>query len=356
MAWRRPAGGGAFCCWRCCRRGGEAPRRTRFAALPDWPGEDRGRRAARPSCELPGAGAARAGRRLGGAEVAGPRGRRPTAPRPAPSGRGPAGRCAGFLERHFQPQPVGPGLLTGYYEPELRGAPRPGRRLPVPLRAPAAGWPAAAARPRGHRGRARWPGRALELAWVDDPVDAFFLQIQGSGRIGWRMGGLLRLGYAGQNGHPYLAIGRSLIAARRHRAGGDVDAGDPRLAGRRPARGGGGAAAGEPGLYLLPPDGGAGGRTQGPLGTLGVPLTPGRSLAVDPAFIPLGAPVFAGDAGPAGRHAGPPAGAWPRTPAGRSAAPGRGDLFWGWGEAAAARAGPMREAARLVVLLPRPAP
>ena len=187
---------------------------------------------------------------------------------------------------------------------------------------------------------------------MDDPVDAFFLHIQGSGRVRLHDGRLLRLGYAGQNGHPYRAIGRLLIdsgAIPRER---DVDAGDPRLAGDGRAGRGGGAAAAATRPTCSSACWRGCRRSRGAPGALGVPLTPGRSLAVDPAFIPSARrsssatrdPV---DGTPIRRlvHA--------QDTGGAIRGPARGDLFWGWGEAAAARAGPMREAAEVFVLVPR---
>jgi len=111
-----------------------------------------------------------------------------------------------LFERRFEPFAAGPGLLTGYYEPELRGAQYPSSPFLVPLH----GMPP----PRGSLGPVpislagphlpdrtaiefgALDGQGLEVAWVDDPVDAFFLHIQGSGRVWLHDGRLLRLGYA----------------------------------------------------------------------------------------------------------------------------------------------------------------
>ena len=242
--------------------------------------------------------------------------------------------------------------MTGYYEPELRGAEYAAGAFQVPLHAlpPSTlvdgAWPDRATVEAG-----ALAGLGLELAWVDDPVDAFFLHIQGSGRVRLHDGRLLRLGYAGQNGHSYRAIGRTLIdsgAIPRERM--SMQAIRGWLATAAP-----GAAAevmrGNPSyVFFRVLDGLAPG--QGAPGALGVPLTPGRSLAVDPAFIPFGAPVFVEtrdpvDGAPIRRllHA--------QDTGGAIRGPARGDLFWGWGEAAAARAGLMREAAEVFVLVPR---
>ena len=133
-------------------------------------------------------------------------------------------------------------------------------------------------------------GLAPHLAYAD-PVEAFFLQIQGSGRVLLPDGGLLRLGHAGQNGHPYRAIGRLLIergAVAREAM--SMQAIRAWLA-AAPAEQAAALLRENPSyvffrrMEALRPD-------EGPPGTLRVPLTPGRSLAVDAAFIPLGAPVW----------------------------------------------------------------
>jgi membrane-bound lytic murein transglycosylase A len=259
----------------------------------------------------------------------------------------------GFLERRFRPVPLGTGLLTGYYEPELRGSEGPGGGYPVPLHGlPPEGPLRLLDRAAIEAGGLA--GQGLELAWVDDPVDAFFLQIQGSGRIRLADGRVLRLGYAGRNDHPYHAIGRSLIARGAiAREAMSMQAIRAWLGAAPPGEAA--ALLRENPAYIffrpipgLPPE-------AGPIGTLGVPLTPGRSLAVDPAFIPLGAPVFLTTRDPLdGRPIERLVVA--QDTGGAIRGPARGDLFWGWGEAAAARAGLMREEARLVLLLPRDMP
>jgi membrane-bound lytic murein transglycosylase A len=272
-----------------------------------------------------------------------------------------------FLERRFTAWQVGRDTLTGYYEPELRGSTARSATFATPLHA----------RPpelvevdlgqfandlRGRRtagvvrdGRLQpfadraaivggaLDGRGLELAWVDDPVDAFFLQIQGSGRIRLPDGRALRLGYAAQNGHPYYAIGRALVergvlareavsmqsirawlaAAPAAEATALMNR-NPSYVFFRP-------------LTDLPPD-------TGPLGALGAPLTPQRSLAVDRTRTPLGAPVWVAGASPRLAVAQDTGGAI------RGAA--RADLFTGWGDAAAEQAGRMRDSAELFVLVP----
>jgi len=271
--------------------------------------------------------------------------------RGSPEARDAAARA--FLLRRFRPLRTGNGLLTGYYEPELRGALRRHGPFRTPLRAlppvPTDGLlPERAAIENG-----ALDGLGLELVWVDDPVDAFFLQVQGSGRIRLAEGGVLRLGFAGRNGHPYRSIGRLLIErgaiAREAMSMQTLRAW---LAAAPPAERIAVLQHNPSYVFFRVVEGLA--PEDGPIGSLGVPLTPGRSLAVDPAFIPLGVPVWivtrdpvdgtplrrlvvAQDTGTAIRG------------------PTRADLFWGWGKAAEARAGLMQEPAGLTLLLPLPA-
>jgi membrane-bound lytic murein transglycosylase A len=288
-----------------------------------------------------------------------------------------------FFEDWFQPylvtdrgQPS--GLFTGYYEPLLHGSRRFGGAYRVPVyRAPddliridlgrfkpdLAGQ-SIAGRVDGQQlvpyyARAEiddgaLAGRGLELVWVDDPIATFFLQIQGSGQIQLDDGARIRVGYAGQNGHQYRAIGRDLVAQGAMPLA-DVSLqsirdwliAHPDQAGEIMARNG---------SYVffrerpeLDPE-------DGPIGAQGVPLTAGRSLAVDPHYIPLGAPVWLETTAP-----------WPEGPGplrrmmvaqdsgGAIDGPVRGDVFWGTGERAEAVAGRMRSEGRYVVLLPRAA-
>lgn len=268
------------------------------------------------------------------------------------------------------------GLFTGYYEPLLRGARAPDARYRHPL----LGRPAdlvsvdlgqfdpelegrrVAGRVAGGRlvpypdraaiERGALAGRGLELLWVDDPVDRFFLEIQGSGQVRLPDGGTVRVGYADQNGHPYRAIGKDLIASgaiakeqvsmQAIRAWLETHPDEaPAVMARNPS-------------YVffreLPDLAGA----SGPLGAQGVPLTPGRSLAVDRKFLPLGAPVWLDATAPY------PEGERPlrrllvaQDTGGAIRGPVRGDVFWGAGPEAERLAGRMKSPGRLFVLLPR---
>ena len=287
-------------------------------------------------------------------------------------------RARAFLERWFTPFRVADGddadgVFTGYYEAELRGARRPGGRYRVPLyrRPPSlisvelglfrpdlegrriAG-KVVGGRLRPFDGRAgieagALAGRGLELLWVDDPVDAFFLHVQGSGRVKMADGSVVRVGFDGSNDLPFLAIGRSLIEA------GLLDAKRVSMQSIRDWL----RANPEPGREIMARNARfiffrelAG---DGPVGAQGVALTPGRSLAVDRAYLPLGAPIWLDT------H-------WPGDPArplrrllvaqdtgAAIKGPVRGDLFWGFGEAALAQAGRMKALGRYYLFLPRAA-
>jgi membrane-bound lytic murein transglycosylase A len=197
-------------------------------------------------------------------------------------------------------------------------------------------------------------GRGLELVWVDDPVDAFFLEIQGSGRVELPSGEVLRVGYAAANGRPYRAIGRDLIAlGALTRATVSLQTIRAWLA-AHPARA-------DSVLHLNPsyvffqrlrdlP------LHLGPMGAQRVPLTPGRSLAVDRRYLPLGVPLWLDASAPT------PDGDGTRTlrrlvvaqdTGGAIRGAVRGDVFWGAGPEARAVAGRMQHPGRLVVLLPR---
>ncbi|TVR83733.1 MAG: murein transglycosylase [Rhodospirillales bacterium] len=297
---------------------------------------------------------------------------------------GPDRRAArDFFETTFQPVVVATesaegGLFTGYYEPELQGSRRSVGRYRYPLYGvpddlvtlelgDGSATANAQARTIGrvHQGsfvpyhdraaiqRGALDGRGLELVWVDDPVDAFFLHIQGSGRVVLEDGTVLRVGFAGRNGHPYVPIGRVL-----------VDRGDlPRdLVSMQSIRAwlkanpdqAEAVMAANPSyiFFAIVNEAGAG---DGPRGALGVALTAERSLAVDPSIVPLGAPVWVETVDPLDEVT-----PWHRLMVAQDTGtaikgPGRGDVFWGSGALAAERAGRMRARGRMVLLVPRAA-
>jgi len=256
-----------------------------------------------------------------------------------------------FFELFFRPVMIRDGadpLFTGYYEPELDGARHPGARFRYPLYK----MPPEARRTSTWLSRREiltsgvMENRGLEIAWVDDPVELFFLQIQGSGRIRLPDGQTLRVGYGGSNGHSYRSIGVELVRRgiyNAHQVSAQVIKNWVR---RNPA-------AGEELLYHNPSyvffrEVGHVGDHLGPLGAMNRPITPLRSIAVDPAYVPLGAPVWLEKDG---------AGKMRRLMVAQdtgSAIKGaqRADIFFGTGAAAGQAAGRMRDPGRMIVLLP----
>ena len=292
-----------------------------------------------------------------------------------------------FFESRFVPNRVtttegnDTGLVTGYYEPLLHGSLT---RVP-PYLTPLYGVPddllivdmtSLYPELKGKRLRGKLIGRTVvpypargdlaangnlrgnEIVWVDDPINAFFLEIQGSGRVelnvGDRVTDTVRLAYADQNGQPYKSIGKWL-----------VDRGEMTLsqASMQSIKG----------WALLHPE-----RleellaanpsevffkvepitdpTRGPKGALGVSLTPQRSIAVDSRIVPLGSPVFLATTLPSSNSplqrlmmAQDTGGAIAAAPDGAV----RADYFWGFGADAAEQAGKMKQQGRMWVLVPR---
>ncbi|MCE8539016.1 murein transglycosylase A [Ruegeria pomeroyi] len=257
----------------------------------------------------------------------------------------------GFFELLFRPVLIEDGqdaLFTGYFEPELEGARFPSSRYRYPVyKMPPE---ARASNPWLDRRQILTSGvmdnRGLEIAWVDDPVELFFLQIQGSGRIRLPDGQTLRLGYGGANGHPYRSIGVELVRRGIYSAH-QVSAQVIKNWVRRNPEAGTELLYHNPSyvffreLKHLPSD-------QGPVGAMNRSVTPLRSIAVDPAYTPLGAPVWVEKNG---------AGLMRRLMIAQdtgSAIKGaqRADIFFGTGDAAGQAAGTLRDPGRMVVLLP----
>ncbi|WGF86872.1 murein transglycosylase A [Marinivivus vitaminiproducens] len=286
-----------------------------------------------------------------------------------------------FFERRFTPYRVesarngSGGVFTGYYEPQLRGSrtahgayATPLYRLPQDLITADLGafhddlagrkltgriedgalvpYYDRAAIDRGALG-----GRGLEIVYVDDPVAAFFLHVQGSGQVVLDTGQTVRVGYAGQNGRAYRAIGRDLIAM------GEVPAEAMSMQAIRdwlithPERAAG-LMARNP-SYIFFTERSELAAAEGPLGAQGVSLTPERSMAVDPRFLPLGAPVWLEAASPGPEHPAPLRRLMVAQDTG-GAIRGvvRGDVFWGAGSHAETIAGHMKADGSYVVLLP----
>ena len=268
-------------------------------------------------------------------------------------------------------------LFTGYYEPELKGS----RTRHGPYQTPLYGVPSDLVTVdlglfrdmlRGQRLAGRvaasrlvpYPARAdIErdgvpanpLFYVDNPVDAFFLQIQGSGRILLDDGSAVRAAYGAQNGRPYTAIG-AILVQRGELQREEVSAQAIRAwLAAHPAEAP--ALMDQNASYVFFSEAPIGDPALGPVGTEGVPLTPAASLAVDPSIHALGVPVWIETYAPDADAAKPDrtfdALLVAQDTGGAIRGGVRGDVFWGFGSAAGAIAGRMRSQGRLTVLLPR---
>jgi len=287
-----------------------------------------------------------------------------------------------FLESQFQPWQVSQseggteGLVTGYYEPLLRGSRTRTARYRYPLYGPpddmlvvdlGAIYPELKSlrlrgRLQGNKVVPYWsraeieagaaPVRGKEVLWVDDPVEFFFLQVQGSGRVRLDNGETVRVGYADQNGHPYRSIGKWLVEK------GEITLDKASMQGIKEW----GRKNPERLTELLNTNPSyvffrelSSSQGSGPLGALGVPLTNERSIAVDPRGVPLGAPVWLATTRPNAREA---LNRLVLAQDSGSAIRGnvRADFFWGYGEDAGKLAGAMKQKGRMWVLLPRDYP
>jgi membrane-bound lytic murein transglycosylase A len=291
-----------------------------------------------------------------------------------------------FFETHFTAYAIAAdsgkdtGLVSGYYEPLLPGSRTRSSRYPVPLYAPPDDLlivdladlhpelkgKRVRGRLDGRRVVAYWPRAGIDagapaldgkaIAWVADPVEAFFLEIQGSGRIQLDDGTIMRVGYADQNGHPFRSIARVLIDRGEMTADTAsmqaIKAWGRRNADRLPAL------LEENPSYVFfreiatPAPGTLEARIDGPIGSLGVPLLAQRTIAVDTRYVPLGAPVFLDTTRPLSRE--------PlqrltlaQDTGGAIRGIGRADFFWGFGDAAGREAGRMRQQGRMWILWPR---
>lgn len=240
------------------------------------------------------------------------------------------------------------GLFTGYYEAELRGSRHRGGRYQIPLYTRPADLPtdpdqAYFSRAEIEAGALR--GKVSELLWVDDPIDAHILQIQGSGRIILDDGSVVQVGYNGSNGRKFVALGRILLDHGKI-APGDTTMQTIRAWLKAHPREAPALMAENPRYVFFRFLNG-----DGPVGAAGVALTPGRSLAVDPHFVPLGVPLWLDSSDPDGQPLqrlmiAQDSGAAIKGPV-------RGDVYWGPGEAAFDKAGRMKSSGSYYLLLPR---
>ncbi|HYG13672.1 MAG TPA: MltA domain-containing protein, partial [Methylophilaceae bacterium] len=192
------------------------------------------------------------------------------------------------------------------------------------------------------------PLQGQELMWVDDLIDLFFLQIQGSGIIELESGERVQVGYADHNGYTYRSIGRVLIDRGELAASEASMQGIKRWARNHPAQLRDLLNANQSYVFFRELPAGL----PGPLGALGVPITAERSIAVDPRYIPLGAPVFLDTTYP--NSSTPLKGLVVAQDTGGAIKGGvRADFYWGAGDAAGQRAGAMKQSGRMWVLLPK---
>jgi membrane-bound lytic murein transglycosylase A len=282
-----------------------------------------------------------------------------------------------FFEANLQPHRVvaadgsSSGMVTGYYEPLLRGSRQRMRGfeqavLGVPDDLLTIDLSAVFPELKGKRLRGRLDGKrvvpywtraeigrdgagvgARPLLYVDDAVELFFLQVQGSGRVRLGDGSMVRLNYADQNGHAYQSIGRLLVAR------GDLKLEEASMQGiqawarANPARLDDLLNANPSYVFFREmPD-----SQDGPIGALGVPLIAERTIAVDPRSVPLGAPVFLATTRP---NSVQPLNRLVMAQDTGGAIKGavRADFFWGFGKAAGEQAGRMKQSGQMWILLP----
>jgi membrane-bound lytic murein transglycosylase A len=292
-----------------------------------------------------------------------------------------------FFETNFAPHRVkhnGPaGLLTGYYEPSLRGSRTPTDKFKWPIyrrpsdlvnivpeaqrgtvgsslthgRQTATGIEPYATRTEIEQGALS--GEGLELAYLADPVDLFFMQVQGSGRIVLPDGSSMRVSYDGKNGHPYTSIGRYLVDS------GQISADRMTLGAlgswlrEDEARGREVMRQNKSYVFFRAL---SGAEAESPLGVLDIPLTPGRSLAVDTSFHAIGTPIYvvSETLTHAPSHDGKAGQPFRRLMIAQDVGsaikgPQRGDIFFGSGDMAGDLAGITKHAGIFYVLLPREA-
>lgn len=286
----------------------------------------------------------------------------------------PASNAADFFVTFFETARVGDGtaFATGYFEPEIAGCRmrQPGCEQPVYAMPPelVRGWwdetPEAERTEREQLGRhdaagkfipyyeraeiedGALAGRGLEIAWAADPIEFFFLQIQGSGRLRTPEGEVIRIGYAGQNGREYVGIGgvmreRGLLGDGPGQYAGSMQ-GIMQYLRERPDEGRELMRLNKSWIFFQEL------RGDGPLGALGVPVRRASSAAADPRFVPLGAPVWLQtDRAEAN-------GLWiAQDTGGAIKGANRFDTFWGSGPEARIIAGGMSARGLALLLLPK---
>ncbi|MBU3621290.1 MltA domain-containing protein [Polynucleobacter sp. CS-Odin-A6] len=245
------------------------------------------------------------------------------------------------------------GLITGYYEPVMNGSQTRTANYTVPLYGLPTAWKSAKPNPAPTRAELMGSGvlRGSELAWVQDPVAAAFMQIQGSGKIRLEDGRVLRLGYAGTNDQPFKSFAQWLLDRKEITRGEATMQGISAWAKRNPGRVEEMLNANSRFVFFkeLPGNVSA---DLGPNGALGVPLTSERSIAIDLKAMPLGAPVFLSTTKPLSSQALQKLVMAQDT--GKAIVGGvRADYYWGSGDSAGELAGRMKQDGKMWLLLPR---
>jgi len=292
------------------------------------------------------------------------------------SGAGSEVKARGFFETHFTPHRIAaPGFVTGYFEPELAASRERTAEYATPLLKKPAGlepvsednrpedWPDHLSHGRRMNGKlTEMPDRGaimggalatenLELVWLADPVDAFYIHVQGSARLRLTDGTVMRVGYAGKTGHPYTGIARLLVKRGEGTPEEFTMAGTRAWLENHPEERD--ALFKQNRSYIFFREVTEVGNDEGPVGAAGLALTAGRSLAVDPDHIPYGALVFVGS-----EFDDPAAGGKLRRlmvaddTGSAIKGPARADIFVGSGEAAGVIAGEIRHPATLTLLVP----
>lgn len=314
---------------------------TGFDSMPGWTADDHSAAFAAfvSSCRQPKAGPALPGSRSLKSACS-------AALRETPRG---AAAARAFFERHFEPFVVngaGNGFYTGYFEPEFAGSLRRNASHSAPLLAP----PRQMRNPAPDRAAieaGEFSGQKLELVWLD-PVDAFFVHIQGSARIRLDDGKVMRVRFAGRNGLPFTPIGRVLVQR------GELTLEQADMAGIRawlaahPEQAPALMRENKSYIFFRPDTGRS--VEAGPIGGSGLALTAGRSIAIDDDVWPYGTPVWI--------DAPLPTGDFRRLTVAQDTGAAikgaaRADIFVGAGTAAGAEAGQLKHSGTFVVLLPR---
>jgi membrane-bound lytic murein transglycosylase A len=255
-----------------------------------------------------------------------------------------------FFELMFQPVLVGEKrdtLFTGYYEPTIDGSLTRGGKYQTPIyRKPKELKAGKRYKSRGEIQAGALNGRGLEIAWLADPVEAFFLQVQGSGRISLPNGKSLRVGFAAKNGHDYSSVGQEMIRQGLMKKSQASAQNIKKFVRNNPRQGRDLLAHNRSYVFFRPLtklD-----EADGPLGAMGVSVTDLRTLAVDASYNPLGMPIFID------KHGADPLQRLMIAQDIGSAikGPQRADIYYGTGDAAGSIAGRTKATGRMYLFLP----